>query len=959
MKCSEHGTIARSRIEILPHLTWLVVLFLVSPLAAQRVGDRVIVVVGSEAELKIDSQIVGTIPRGASVKIKEVGNGGFTVAYGDVRGHLTGKDVLSIEEAIPYFTRAITSKHRAADYYGRGNARLEKHQFDKALADYDEAIRLNPTFREAFSARGLVYLTKGDADRTVDHYKNAIADYTEAIRLGLKDSSVYGNRGVAFIRTGDLQRAIADLTDAIRLAPKDDWTYNARGAAYYEKDDFDRAIADYTEAIRLNPEDGYVYCNRGIAWQLKGDYGKAIADYTEAIQRNSTFGKAFCRRGAAWSAKGDFRKSIADFTKAIRLGVRDADIYCGRGTAYLGIRDWDKAGADFAEAIRLDPRCRRAYLARGGINVDKGDCDKAIADFTEAIHLDAKDAMAYFDRGAIYTQKGDLDLAIADYTEAIKLQPRDANAYLKRGEAWLFKKEYDKAIADFDKVLRRSATEMNAYLGRSCCYKCKGDLGKAISDLDAAVAISPNSPCLHEKRGAVLIAQGHYDCGIADIETAIRLNPRDQATKFEAWPKAPLSGDALCHGQRQLAEMLQDRKAMEQYGNLAEPLYQWAIQKFAGEDLGEEVFWNSDDPPPYCGGCNYAPTDERPGSINVRETHSDGKRRSFEEVWSTAVFELYNIANIEDWERLHLQALSCCLSKEQYVVKAIDIESRAAEKTRSFYIHVFVPWAKQYHITTDPSLWFLGARSDPSETLILHAVDKRSAYWLNYENAYGVIIACAKTHDQKAKNGIEGYLKSAAAKREKSANHGGIVASGNRPRATTEKSASTKRIEPLDVLTVWGRGTLLGQPIQRRFLVEPSGKMFLGPAYGRVEVAGLTLQEAEAVVKKHLENVLKAPDVEILAAGRATQWPGEAPKSPYHIRPKDLLKIEVFGTLPNEPIYGDFLVAPSGEIALGEPYGTVMVKGLTLEETEQAITKHLSDMLQRPKVSVSLSGWKR
>ena len=174
-----------------------------------------------------------------------------------------------------------------------------------------------------------------------------------------------------------------------------------------------------------------------------------------------------------------------------------------------------------------------------------------------------------------------------------------------------------------------------------------------------------------------------------------------------------------------------------------------------------------------------------------------------------------------------------------------------------------------------------------------------------------------------------------------------------------EPSAASKRIEPLDVLTVWVGGTFLDRPIQKRFLVEPGGGVSLGLWYGRVGVKGLTVQEAEAAIKKHLEEILSAPDVEVLAAGRATRWPGKTPNLPYHICPGDLLKIETGGTFLDQPIGGDFCVDAQGKVELGASYGSFTVKGLTLEQAEQAITKQLKEVLSQPEVSVTLTGWKR
>ena len=65
----------------------------------------------------------------------------------------------------------------------------------------------------AYNNRGMTYNGTGEYDR-------AIADYSEAIRLNPKDPAAYNNRGNAYSRKGEYDRAIADLNEAIRLDPK-------------------------------------------------------------------------------------------------------------------------------------------------------------------------------------------------------------------------------------------------------------------------------------------------------------------------------------------------------------------------------------------------------------------------------------------------------------------------------------------------------------------------------------------------------------------------------------------------------------------------------------------------------------------------------------------------------------------------------------------------------------------
>ena len=168
--------------------------------------------------------------------------------------------------------------------FEQGNAAVDSGNYDRAIADFNEAIRLNPSYALALGNRGLVYAKK-------DSYDRAIADFDEAIRLDPKYAIAFRGRGVAYGNKGDYDRAIADFTEAIRLDPKLAPAFSNRGLAYERKGSFDRAIADYNEAIRLNPTDATSFCRRGRA-KLKINEQGGEADIARAKQLDAA---AFCR----------------------------------------------------------------------------------------------------------------------------------------------------------------------------------------------------------------------------------------------------------------------------------------------------------------------------------------------------------------------------------------------------------------------------------------------------------------------------------------------------------------------------------------------------------------------------------------------------------------------------------------------------------------------------------------
>lgn len=219
----------------------------------------------------------------------------------------------------------------AWDYFRRGNRASEDGDYIKAIANYDQAIRLKPDFAEAYYNQGIIRGNQGEHQKAID-------GFNEAIRLKPDYAEAYFNRGVAWGKQGKEQQAIADYSVAVQLNPDDEKAYNNRGFAWMEQGEEQRAIADFGEAIRLKPDEAKFYFNRGIAWGKQGEEQQAISDFSEAIRLNPDYVRAYYNRGVAWENQGDYQRAIADFSEAIELKPHYAEAYCTRGSV------WEKTG---------------------------------------------------------------------------------------------------------------------------------------------------------------------------------------------------------------------------------------------------------------------------------------------------------------------------------------------------------------------------------------------------------------------------------------------------------------------------------------------------------------------------------------------------------------------------------------------------------------------------------------
>jgi tetratricopeptide (TPR) repeat protein len=135
----------------------------------------------------------------------------------------------------------------------------------------------------AFLSRGHAYYEQKDYDR-------AIADFDQAVQLDPKESMYVYMRGVAYDAKHDYERAIADMSRAIELKLNDADYYWGRARAYAEKQDYAAAIKDCDQIIRLDPNDAKALYLRGVLKIARGD-SSGYTDVSRARQIDPNIGK--------------------------------------------------------------------------------------------------------------------------------------------------------------------------------------------------------------------------------------------------------------------------------------------------------------------------------------------------------------------------------------------------------------------------------------------------------------------------------------------------------------------------------------------------------------------------------------------------------------------------------------------------------------------------------------------
>ena len=209
--------------------------------------------------------------------------------------------------------RSASTRSTPPRYNERGYAFYQKRDFEHASPT---------TTRRSSSILNLpspttIAATRSTTPATTDR---AIADYSEALRIDPDYAAALYNRGIAWRHKGDLDRAIADYDQAIRLNPTAA-AYNNRGSAWHAKGENERAIADLDLAISLDPRSADAYINRGNASASGWRFRRRRRRLSHAIALSPTPRSPTTTAPGRTISPGDNVDALADADRAIALNA--------------------------------------------------------------------------------------------------------------------------------------------------------------------------------------------------------------------------------------------------------------------------------------------------------------------------------------------------------------------------------------------------------------------------------------------------------------------------------------------------------------------------------------------------------------------------------------------------------------------------------------------------------------
>lgn len=504
-------------------------------------------------------------------------------------------------------------------YVGRAKTLLAMGDTVRAKADLDKALSINKNITNAYLIRADIAINaNGD-------YTAALADMDEAIKLQPKYAGFFINRAFLRYKLDDYFGAMADYDYAIELDPLSGVAYFNRGLLRSEVHDVNNAIDDFTKVLELSPDDCRALYNRAILYNEIREYKKALADLNRVIDTYPDFAGAYYLRSEIYHANGDLRKAEADYKRSTALARtpvpvvdQKADMAAAAGTASGGgtsnadeaepTETQDEVAARFTSLLTIqndteleqefnnssirgkvqdrnitveaEPMFTLSYytspteLKESGYFIKEVDdlnatrllrflimvtnhepqlSDEAgikkhfesIEYYNSLLANRTARAVDYFGRAMDFMTIRNYKAAIADLDKAVALTPDFTLGYLLRGIARYRQMEVDRAnvvpdpsandlrmaadnakvsmteiVADFDKVLDLSPRMAIAYFNKGNLYLSVNDYTSALSAYNRAIELKPDFGEAYYNRGYVYFRLGNKDAGAADLSKA-------------------------------------------------------------------------------------------------------------------------------------------------------------------------------------------------------------------------------------------------------------------------------------------------------------------------------------------------------------------------------------------------------------------------------------------------------
>lgn len=428
------------------------------------------------------------------------------------------------DRAVPEFEAAIKLD---TDFIGAHcalcRAYLEQNELEKASTSVRAALKLDATHQPALllcDTLTQAYYNKGKDHLNAERYTEAVSTFQKALTLNadlggssqvsdIENKHIYAHLGVACIRLEAYQEAIDALQNAIALDGDLVDAHYYLGYAYVEQGAHDKAIPHLERAIAIAPNLKRAHYNLARAYRELGNLEAATHAVTETLRLDPNYQRAHelansikqahYNRGITYLNDERYSEAVTAFQNAITLDPDFTTAHYNLGLTYLKMETYPRAVDALQKTITLDPTYKAAHHSLALAYLGQQELGKARGAAREVLKLDAnyqpaRSLLEAIDPGFTVPETQTTTPLEPEAPANQQITPKPRQeTHYELGIAYKNSKMYTEAIAEFQKAIDLDSNFVVAYVSLGEVYLEMGQSDDAETAANAALRIDANS----------------------------------------------------------------------------------------------------------------------------------------------------------------------------------------------------------------------------------------------------------------------------------------------------------------------------------------------------------------------------------------------------------------------------------------------------------------------------------
>lgn len=337
--------------------------------------------------------------------------------------------------------------------FNAGLIKMEAGEFEAAISNFVEAIRLEPGAALAYDSLGATYAAVGRIDE-------AIANGEQAVRLGPTLSTLHNNLSATYLTAGEFDRAVSSARKALEIDPSMAEAFNNLGNVRFTTGEFNDALEDYQKAVTLRPRYAEAWANKGLVLGQLGRTQEAVVALTKAIELDRDSAAAQLGLGKAYMALGRLVDAANAFEALLESDPQNVEAYRWLARSYFADGQGPKGQAALTRGLSAVPESAALHHLQGQILAGQQRFDEAIVHLRRAIegsasdmHLDVPEDQLHHGLATALLSSGRIEEGVVELNLAAQINPQNPLVQNDLGLVYEGTGRFDRALEFYRRAL--------------------------------------------------------------------------------------------------------------------------------------------------------------------------------------------------------------------------------------------------------------------------------------------------------------------------------------------------------------------------------------------------------------------------------------------------------------------------------------------------------------------------